>query len=109
MSLAYLYFEYRRITRREADAAAAAGCRLEIRRLVRPTPSRGPSLAHLTWSLVILGGAGALIATELASPCPPGGPLALGNCVTLRPFALGVLGLGAALYVAGLSAVPPLG
>jgi len=42
---------------------------------------------------------------ELASPCPPGGPLALGNCVTLRPFALGVLGLGAALYVGGLSAV----
>jgi hypothetical protein len=42
---------------------------------------------------------------ELASPCPPGGPLALGDCVALRPFTLGVLGLGAALYVGGLSAV----
>jgi hypothetical protein len=42
---------------------------------------------------------------ELASPCPPGGPLALGDCVALRPFSLGVLGLAAVLYVAGLSAV----
>jgi len=46
-----------------------------------------------------------VVAIELASPCPPGGPLALGDCVTLRPFILGVLGLGAGLYVAGLSAV----
>ncbi len=46
-----------------------------------------------------------MIVIELASPCPPGGPLALGDCVTLRPFILGVLGLGAGLYVAGLSAV----
>lgn len=29
----------------------------------------------------------------------------MGDCVTLRPFTLGVLGLGAALYVAGLTAV----
>jgi hypothetical protein len=42
---------------------------------------------------------------ELASPCPPGGPLALGDCVTLRPFILGVLGLGVVLYLGGLSAV----
>ena len=42
---------------------------------------------------------------ELASPCPPGGPLALGDCVSLRPFTLSVVGLGAGLYVAGLSAV----
>ena len=46
-----------------------------------------------------------MIAIELASPCPPGGPLALGNCVAARPLALQVLGLGAVLYVAGLSAV----
>lgn len=49
--------------------------------------------------------AAALIAVELGSPCPPGGPLALGDCVTLRSYSVGVLGLGAALYVAGLSAV----
>jgi hypothetical protein len=42
---------------------------------------------------------------EASSPCPPGGPLALGDCVTLRPFTLAVLGLGAALYEAGTSAV----
>lgn len=42
---------------------------------------------------------------ELAAPCPPGGPLALGDCATLRPFTLGVLGLAVALYVGGLSAV----
>ncbi|MGZ6299599.1 MAG: hypothetical protein ACXWMN_03785 [Candidatus Limnocylindria bacterium] len=50
-------------------------------------------------------GAAGLAAWELASPCPPGGPLALGDCVSVRPLALGVLGLGAVLYVAGLSAV----
>jgi hypothetical protein len=42
---------------------------------------------------------------ELASPCPPGGLLALGDCVAVRPLTLGVLGLGSGLYVAGLSAV----
>lgn len=31
--------------------------------------------------------------------------MALGDCVALRPFTLAVLGLGVALYVAGLSAV----
>jgi len=54
---------------------------------------------------VIAAGAGALIAIELASPCPPGGPLALGNCVSVRPLAIGVLGLGVILYLIGLSAV----
>ncbi|MEO8638506.1 MAG: hypothetical protein ABI458_01170 [Chloroflexota bacterium] len=49
--------------------------------------------------------AASLIALELSSPCPPGGPLALGDCITLRPFTLGVLGLGAVLYLGGLSAV----
>ena len=54
---------------------------------------------------MIAAGAGALIAIELASPCPPGGPLALGNCVSVRPLAIGVLGLGVILYLIGLSAV----
>jgi hypothetical protein len=54
---------------------------------------------------VVLAFAGALIALELASPCPPGGPLALGNCAATRPFTLQVLGLAALLYVGGLSAV----
>jgi hypothetical protein len=49
--------------------------------------------------------AGGLITLELVSPCPPGGPLALGDCVRTRPFTLGVLGLAAGLYVLGLSAV----
>jgi len=53
----------------------------------------------------VLAAAGTLIGIELAAPCPPGGPLALGNCGTVRPIAVGVLGLGAALYVIGLSAV----
>jgi len=52
-----------------------------------------------------VAGAGALVALELATPCPPGGPLALGNCVSVRPFAVGVLLLGVALYLVGLSAV----
>lgn len=47
----------------------------------------------------------ALIGFELASDCPPGGPLAFGDCVEVRPFAIGVLGLSALLYVVGLSAV----
>jgi hypothetical protein len=47
----------------------------------------------------------ALIAVELAAPCPPGGPLGLGDCVKLRPFSLGVLGLAVVLYLGGLSAV----
>jgi hypothetical protein len=49
--------------------------------------------------------AGALIAIELAAACPPGGPLAFGDCVRVRPLLLGVAGLSAALYVLGLSAV----
>ncbi len=54
---------------------------------------------------MIVAGAGGLVAIELASPCPPGGPLALGDCVSVRPFAVGVLGLGVVLYLVGLSAV----
>jgi hypothetical protein len=49
--------------------------------------------------------AGLLIALELSSPCPPGGPLAFGACSAVRPLAIGVLALATALYVIGLSAV----
>jgi hypothetical protein len=42
---------------------------------------------------------------ELASICPPGGPLAFGDCIDVRPFVVAVVGLAAALYVIGLSAV----
>ncbi|MGI8929352.1 MAG: hypothetical protein ACR2H0_07815 [Candidatus Limnocylindrales bacterium] len=50
-------------------------------------------------------GAAVIIGLELASPCPPGGPIAFGDCEQVRPFAIGVVGLAAVLYVAGLSAV----
>jgi hypothetical protein len=46
-----------------------------------------------------------VLAVELGAGCPPGGPLAFGDCVRVRPFAVGVVGLGSALYVCGLSAV----
>jgi hypothetical protein len=46
-----------------------------------------------------------LVAIELASPCPAGGPLAFGSCRSLRPFAIGVVVTATAVYVAGLSAV----
>ena len=42
---------------------------------------------------------------ELAATCPPGGPIAFGDCARVRPFAIGVAGLAAVLYVVGLSAV----
>lgn len=42
---------------------------------------------------------------ELSQPCPPGGLLSFGDCDGVRPFAIGVVGLAAALYVIGLSAV----
>jgi hypothetical protein len=45
------------------------------------------------------------VAAELGSPCPPGGPLAFGSCAAVRPFAIGVVLLAAALYVTGLTAV----
>jgi hypothetical protein len=56
-------------------------------------------------SAVALAVAGGLTATELSAPCPPGGPLAFGSCDAVRPFAIGVVLLSAALYVAGLSGV----
>lgn len=49
--------------------------------------------------------AGMTIGLELSAPCPPGGPIAFGDCERVRPFAIGVVGLAAALYVIGLSAV----
>lgn len=45
------------------------------------------------------------IGFELTSPCPPGGPLSLGSCQTIRPLAIPVVALATALYVAGLTAV----
>jgi len=55
--------------------------------------------------LCILAAAGGLIALELSATCPPGGPLAFGDCARVRPLVMDVIGLGAALYVVGLSAV----
>jgi hypothetical protein len=49
--------------------------------------------------------AAGLTVIELGSDCPPGGPLAFGSCAAVRPFAIGVVLLAAALYVAGLSGV----
>jgi hypothetical protein len=42
---------------------------------------------------------------ELGTGCPPGGPLAFGDCAAVRPFAIGVVGTAAVLYVISLSAV----
>jgi hypothetical protein len=47
----------------------------------------------------------ALIGVELSSDCPPGGPIAFGDCDDVRPFTIGLVGLSAVLYVVGLSAV----
>ncbi|MEP7081626.1 MAG: hypothetical protein ABI841_01475 [Chloroflexota bacterium] len=52
-----------------------------------------------------MGAAVLLVGAELMSACPPGGPLAFGDCDDVRPFAIGVVALSAGLYVAGLSAV----
>ena len=61
--------------------------------------------AHIAWSGIILAAAGTLAALELTSACPPGGPLAFGDCDDVRPFAVGVVLLAAGCYVAGLTAV----
>jgi hypothetical protein len=52
----------------------------------------------------VLAISGGLAALELASRCPPGGPLAFGSCA-VRPLAVSVLLLAAVLYVAGLTGV----
>ena len=57
------------------------------------------------WSAAVLAAAAVLIFLELAAPCPPGGPIDLGACASLRPVAIGVVAIGATLYVAGLTAV----
>jgi len=78
------------------------------RRPARAPPSRVAEhrpLAHLAWSILVLATAVILIGLELAAPCPAGGPLAFGDCVEVRPFAIGVAALSAGLYVAGVSAV----
>jgi hypothetical protein len=54
---------------------------------------------------MVLGAAGALVAVELTSTCPPGGPLAFGDCDDVRPFAVSVVLLAAGCYVGALSAV----
>lgn len=41
----------------------------------------------------------------MSAACPPGGPLAFGDCARVRPFAIVVVVVGAGLYVVGLSAV----
>jgi hypothetical protein len=53
----------------------------------------------------VLGAAGALLALELNAPCPPGGPLAFGDCTRVRPFAVAVVAVAGVLYAIGLSAV----
>jgi hypothetical protein len=42
---------------------------------------------------------------ELSTACPPGGPLAFGDCDAVRPFAVATVAVAATLYVIGLSAV----
>ena len=49
--------------------------------------------------------AGAIVGLEMSRPCPPGGPISFGACEAVRPFAIGVIGLAAVLYVGGLSGV----
>lgn len=53
----------------------------------------------------MLAAVGVLLAVELSAPCPPGGPIAFGDCARVRPFAIAVVALAAGLYVIGLSAV----
>lgn len=45
------------------------------------------------------------VGIELSTPCPPGGPLSFGSCASVRPFAVGVVAVAAAVYVVGLSGV----
>jgi hypothetical protein len=45
------------------------------------------------------------VGLELTAACPPGGPIAFGDCEQVRPFAVGVVALAAILYIIGLSAV----
>ena len=68
-ALAYLYYEFRRITRRDAQAAAAASAR---RRLSdHQPPLNRLLLVHLGWSAVVLAAAGLAIGAELTHPARP--------------------------------------
>ena len=67
-----------------------------------PRPSLG---VHLAWSGLVIGLSAVLVAAELTAACPPGGPLAFGDCDDVRPFMIGVVASAAVLYVVGLSAV----
>lgn len=53
----------------------------------------------------MLGAAGALLAIELGASCPPGGPLAFGDCTRVRPFSVAVVAVAGVVYAIGLSAV----
>jgi hypothetical protein len=53
----------------------------------------------------VIGAALVLLAIELRAPCPPGGPLAFGDCERVRPFAVAVVAAAGGLYAIGLSAV----
>jgi hypothetical protein len=59
----------------------------------------------VAWSGIVLLATGLLIGLELGSRCPPGGPLAFGDCSRVRPFVIAVVAASAVLYVAALSAV----
>jgi hypothetical protein len=45
------------------------------------------------------------VIAELATPCPPGGPLSFGACAAMRPLSVPLVVVAAAAYVVGLSAV----
>lgn len=53
---------------------------------------------------MVLAGTAMLVATELTTPCPPGGLLAL-DCGGIRDLTLAVVPVAAVLYVAFLSGV----
>lgn len=53
----------------------------------------------------MLAAAASFVGVELTTPCPPGGPLAFGDCEDVRPFVTSVVALSAVLYVVGLSAI----
>lgn len=59
----------------------------------------------MAWVGSILVAAFVLIGIELSRGCPPGGPLAFGDCERVRPFGIGTVIVAAVLYAVGLSAV----
>lgn len=90
--------------RRRSSAARPSLAADTLRRSVPTVLSR--SLAtHLAWSAVVLAAAATLVAVEMAASCPPGGPIAFGDCTDVRPFTTAVVVLAALLYVGALTAV----